>query len=85
MTDERRRVSDLPLEIRVTVIETQLLALGGRFDAYASKSEQLIEKLDSRADRQDIMMARLLAGISVIMVLAQLLAPVLRRFFGLPT
>ena len=46
---------------------------------------KLLNKLDQRADRQELQMARLFAGIAVVVFLGQILAPVITRFLGLPT
>jgi hypothetical protein len=69
----------------VTVIEVELLNLGKRFERHTTKSDQLLEKLDQRADKQELVMARLLAGLAVLMFLGQVLAPVVGRLLGLPT
>jgi len=44
--------------------------------------EVLARKLDDRADRQDVMFARLLGAVTVLVVLGQLGAPVLLRQLG---
>lgn len=80
---EYRRSSDHPVGERMTVVEIQLINLGKRFEEHVDKSDQLIEKLDNRADRQDIMLARLLAGVAIAMFLSQLLTPVILRSIGL--
>lgn len=76
----RRRRADLPLAQRVTVVEVEVDGLV----THAERSDRLIEKLDARADRQDIMLTRLLAGLAVLMFLGQLAAPVVLRLLGLP-
>lgn len=48
-------------------------------------AQELIGDLDKRADRADIAMARLLAGLAVVMVIGQILAPTVAKVLGLPT
>ena len=67
------------------MIEVEMASLARRFERHADDSANLIEKLDARADKQDIAMARLLAGLSVVIVLANLLSPYIQRLVGLPT
>jgi len=69
----------------MTVVEVELLNLGRRFQRHVDRTETLLEKLDARMDRTDVLMARLLAGISVLIFLGQLLAPAVGRLLGLPT
>lgn len=59
--------------------------LGKRFERHVIKSDQLLEKLDQRADRSDIMFARLLAGLAVLMFLGQIAAPIVLKLIGVPT
>lgn len=80
-----RRTSDVDHGTRLTVIEVQMENLGRRFERHVIKSDQLLEKLDQRADRQDIALARLLAGIAVLMFLGQLAAPVVLKLLGVQT
>lgn len=80
-----RRLSDRPIPERMTVVEIEMRELARRFERHAAKSDELIAKLDNRADRQDIAMARLLAGLAVLMFLGQVLAPFVGRLLGLPT
>jgi len=85
MDDQRRRTADRAVGTRVTVVEVELTALARRFERHIDDNSKLIARLDDRADRQDIAMARLLAALSAVMVLANLLAPFLQRLVGLPT
>lgn len=93
MSDEpQRRRADLALGTRVTVVEVEMRALARRMDEHIadgarlhSEMGQLIAKLDLRADRQDVQFARLLAGLSVVIVVAQFVAPIALRALGLPT
>ena len=80
-----RRTSDAALGTRVTVIEVEMRNLGQRFERHAAKSDELIAKLDARADKQDVVVARLLAGLAVLMFLGQVFAPFVGRLLGLPT
>ena len=92
--DERipsRRTSDA-LGTRMTVVEIEQRNHNRRFDEHLSASarlhddaQRLIGDLDKRADRQDIAMARLLAGLSVVMVLGQIFGPAIAKAIGLPT
>lgn len=76
----------------MAVVETEQRNLGRRFEEHLTASaklhedaQRLIGELDKRADRQDIAMARLLAGLAVVMVLGQILAPTIAQLLGLPT
>lgn len=87
----RRRASDTALGTRLTVVEIEQAHQERRFEEHLAASaklheaaQTLIADLDKRADRSDIAMARLLAGLSVIMVLGQILAPTIRQVLGLP-
>lgn len=91
MTDERRpyrRPSSL--DQRVTVVEVEQRNLNRRFDEHMTASDrlhrdqsELVTKLDQRADRQDVLMARLLAGLAIAGFLGQLLAPIILKALGL--
>lgn len=79
-------------ETRLTVIEVEQRNFGRRFDEHLVASgaihadlQRLIGELDRRADRQDVMTARLLAGLAVLMVIGQVVAPAIARMIGLPT
>lgn len=79
-----RRVSDSDHGTRLTVLEIGLGNLEQRFDRHMKRTYDLIEKLDGRADRQDIMFARLLAGLAVLMVIGQIIAPpIVKILFGI--
>lgn len=81
----RRRNSDADDATRLTVLEVQMENLGKRFERHVVKSDQLLEKLDARADKQDVMIARLLAGLAVLMFLGQLAAPIVLKLLGVQT
>jgi hypothetical protein len=76
----------------MTVVEIELCNQERRFAEHLVVSSRLheavqalITDLDKRADRQDIAMARLLAGLAVVMVLGQILAPSIAKVLGLAT
>ncbi len=93
MTDERpprRRTSDAPLGERITGVETLVNSWDQRWSEHLRTTERvhadlqkLIGDLDKRADRSEIAMARLLAGLAVVMVLGQILAPSIAAVLGL--
>ncbi|HEX5467354.1 MAG TPA: hypothetical protein VFW92_11860, partial [Candidatus Limnocylindrales bacterium] len=69
----------------------QFNALVQRMDAHIADSSRLhvelqalIGKLDSRADKADLTMARLLTGLVIAIWAAQLLAPWLLHALGAP-
>lgn len=87
--DPRRRRADQSLGYRVTVLEGEMQAFVRRFDEQLrmqertnDRLEMLARKLDDRADRQDVMFARLLGAVSVLVVAGQLAAPVVLRALG---
>ena len=82
---EYRRASDTPMETRMTVVEVELRHFAKLFEAHVTKSDQLLEKLDSRADHQDILMARIFAGLVLAGFVAQVIAPLIQRALGFPT
>ena len=91
-TEPRRRASDTALGTRLTVVEIEQHNHNRRFEEHLGASaklhedaQRLIGDLDKRADRQDIAMARLLAGLAVVMILGQILAPAIAKVLGLPT
>ena len=88
----RRRASDTALGTRLTIVEIEQRNHSLRFEEHIRAScrlheaaQTLISDLDKRADRQDIAMARLLAGLSVMVVLGQILAPTVAKVLGLAT
>lgn len=93
MSDERlprRRASDTAISTRVTVVEIEQGYQGRRFEEHLAASaklheaaQELIADLDKRADRQDITMARLLAVLTVVMIVGQILAPSIAKVLGL--
>lgn len=85
MTDDqlRRRRTDTSLDRRVTVLEVEMRNHTRTSEALHRDQTELLAKLDARADRQDIVMARLLAVLSVVMIVGQVLAPLLTKLlFG---
>ena len=88
----RRRASDTALGTRLTVVEIEQRNQNRRFEEHIGASaklhddaQRLIGDLDKRADRQDIAMARLLAGLAVAMVIGQVVAPSIAKVLGLAT
>lgn len=88
----RRRASDTALGTRLTVVEVEQRNHNRRFEEHLAASaklhddaQRLIGDLDKRADRQDIAMARLFAGLAAAMVIGQIFAPSIARVLGLPT
>ena len=77
--DPHRRASDYPVDTRIAVLEVEVRSL----KKIADKTTQLIEKLDQRADKTDVNMARLLAGLAVLTVIGQIVAPFVLDLFGL--
>lgn len=73
------------MDRRLTTIETQMVNLATKLDAHVEASNRLIERLDARADRTDVLMARLIGGLIVAQFLAILFAPVIRTSLGLST
>jgi len=69
----------------VAIIETDMRHLIRTVELHVVTSDRMVRELDARANKQDIAMARLLAALSAVMVLANLLAPFLQRLVGLPT
>lgn len=85
----RRRTSDESLGYRVTVLEGEMQSFVRRFDEQIraqertnSRLEVLAQKLDERADRQDVMFARLLGAVGVLVVVGQFAAPLVLRTLG---
>ena len=88
----RRRASDTALGTRMTVVEIEQRNQNRRFEEHLGASaklhddaQRLIGDLDKRADRADIAMARLLAGLAVAMVVGQVFAPSVAKVLGLAT
>jgi hypothetical protein len=87
--EPRRRRADESLGYRVTVLEGEMQSFIRRFDEQLRMQERtnerleaLARKLDDRADRQDVMFARLLGAVSVLVVVGQFAAPVVLRSLG---
>jgi hypothetical protein len=77
--------------LRVVRLEEQFRALVQRMDAHIADSARLhsevgalLQKLDARADRNDLMLARLMTGVSIAVVVAQLIAPYILHALGAP-
>jgi hypothetical protein len=89
----RRRAADsAPLGERVAGVEILVSTWDRRLEEHLRSTERvhsdlqtLIQKLDERADRQDIRYARLTAALAAIVTLGQLLAPIILREFGVRT
>jgi len=86
----RRRTSDTAFGTRLTVVEVEQRNYSRRFEEHLAASDRLhdsaqklITDLDRRADRSDVAMARLLAGLSVVMVLGQIFGPSIAKALGL--
>lgn len=71
------------MDRRLTTVEIQMLNLGNKLDTHITATNRLIDKLDERADRTDVFIARLIGGLIVAQFLAILLAPVIRASLGL--
>lgn len=87
-----RRSSDKALGTRLTVVEVEQRNFLRRFDEHLLSSgelhrdaQRLISELDKRADRQDILMARIFAGLVLAGFLGQLFAPLIQRFLSIPS
>lgn len=77
-----RRRSDASMDRRVTVLERDFAHLVSRMDVHLTASNELhrdaralINKLDERADRADIMFARIIAVVAVLVTVANFVAP----------
>jgi hypothetical protein len=86
MTDEPRR----GLDSRVSVLEAEFRNMGRRMDAHLVDSTvvhdrlaTLIDRLDARADGQDLKIGRIGGAIALAVFLATLAAPVIVRVLGL--
>lgn len=89
-------MSDGPLGARMTVVEMRQEAQERRFDEHLVSEEKalaaqtkvnegqltLIAKLDERMNRQDVLYARLLGGVAVLVTVGQILAPIIVRAIG---
>jgi hypothetical protein len=71
------------MDRRMTVMEQQLLNMGRRLDEHMVSTNRMIEKIDDKQDRADLMMARMVGGLIVAQFLAILLGPALRAALGL--
>lgn len=71
------------MDRRVTTIEVQMVNLATKMDSHIVLQSRLMERLDERADRSDVFIARLVGGLVVAQFLAILFAPVIRASLGL--
>lgn len=71
------------MDRRMTTVEVQMLNLTTKLDAHVGATNRLIDRLDARADKADVVMARMIGGLIVAQFLAILLAPALRAALGL--
>lgn len=71
------------MDRRLTTMEVQLMHVATKLDEHVQTSARIVERLDSRQDRADIVMARLIGGLIVAQFLAILFAPVIRGALGL--
>lgn len=79
----RQYLAPRQLGDRVTVLEVEMRNHMRTSEALHKDQTELLTKLDARADRQDIVMARLLAVLSVVMIIGQVLAPLITKLlFG---
>ena len=67
----------------MSVLESQFSDMGRRIDAHIATTNRLIDKLDERADRTDVLFGRLIGALIVIQALMVVLAPSIRSMFGL--
>jgi hypothetical protein len=83
MTQERRRYSGdrsaVEMDRRMTTLEQQVISISNTLQ----RTNDLIDKLDHRQDRTDILQARMIGGLIVAQFLAILFAPAIRAAFGL--
>jgi hypothetical protein len=73
------------MDRRLTTIEVQIINLGTKLNDHMTQTNRMIEKLDDKSDRHELMMARLIGGLILAQFLAILFAPVIRSAFGLST
>ena len=67
----------------MTILETRFSDLLSRMDTHIVTTNALLAKLDERADRADVVQARLIGGLIVAQFLAIIFAPALRTALGL--
>jgi len=74
----------------MTVVEVEMRGLARRFDDHLVAEERsrmaqlaLITKLDERADRSDVVFARLLGSVAVLVTLGQIISPLILKALGL--
>ena len=75
----------LEMDRRMTTMEVQLLNMTTKMDMHIEQTRHMIDRLDQRQDRADVVMARLIGGLIVAQFLAILFAPVIRSALGLST
>ena len=73
------------MDRRTTTLEVQMVNLNRELQNHIQQTNRMIEKLDDRSDRHELLMARLIGGLIVAQFLAILFAPVIRSAFGLST
>ncbi len=73
------------MDRRTTTLEVQMVNLARELQKHMDQTNRMIEKLDDRSDRHELLMARLIGGLIVAQFLAILFAPVIRTAFGLST
>lgn len=83
MTDDQRRRSGTTLDRRVTVLEVEMRTHLRASEQLHRDARDLLEKMDTRLDRQEGLAARLLGGLAVAMFLGQILAPKIAEMLGL--
>ena len=78
------------MDRRLTTVESQLLNVVARLDEHITleRAERkdlmtLMDRLDARQDKNDVLMARFIGGLIVAQFLAILFAPVIRAALGL--
>lgn len=85
MTDEQRHRSGTSLDRRVTVLEVEMRTHLRASEQLHRDARDLLEKMDSRLDRQEGLAAKLLGGLAVAMFLGQVFAPKIAEMLGLGT
>lgn len=68
---------------RVSVLESQFAEMGRRIDSHIATTNRLIERLDERADRTDVLFGRLIGALIIVQALIILFSPTIRQMFGL--
>ncbi len=71
------------MDRRLTAVEVQMVNLTTTLDRHVRDASRMLEKLDDKTDKQELMMARLIGGLIVAQFLAILFAPALRAALGI--